>query len=196
MKPRHPHDDAAPVELDGLFRQPIYSPKGGLEGLLLSVAGETAQIVLDPHDDAAPFAALRDGQQLRLEVVPAPPSPKGEAVHAVYRLQALLAVDGRRPKATPGDAAFSGKVVRLNYAKHGEPNGVVLDSGDFIHLRPGGFRAAGLRIGDAVSASGDAQPMPGGGRVIEATEVNGVAIEAKPQKPPKHGKPHPSKHPH
>ena len=31
--------------------------------------------------------------------------------------------------------------MRLNYAKHGAANGVVLDNGDFVHTRPDGFAA-------------------------------------------------------
>ncbi len=55
----------------------------------------------------------------------------------------------------------------------------MLDSGDFLHLRPRGFRDAALQVGDLASALGEARPMAGGGFVVEATEINGVAIEPK-----------------
>ncbi len=72
-------------------------------------------------------------------------------------------------------------VARLNFAKHGEPNGVVLDSGDFIHLKPDGMRQVGLKIGDRVEATGEARPMELGHRVVEAVEVNGVRLKGKPK---------------
>lgn len=75
-------------------------------------------------------------------------------------------------------------MVRFNYALHGEPNGVVLDNGDFVHLRPGGMRASGLEIGDEVRAAGPARALQfGGGRAIEAREVNGKPIEPHAKSP-------------
>lgn len=194
MKPAHSHPDHHPAppppekpqRLEGRYRQPILSPKGELEGLLLEVDGQPAQIVVDPREQAQAFDAVRVGQRLQLEAARARPSPKGEAVHAVYQLHSLIAIDGTA--ATPATAEarrFEGRVERLNYAKHGEPNGVVLDSGDFIHLRPEGFRKAALKVGDAVRAEGAARPMAGGGFVVEAQQVNGVTIEPKKPKPPK-----------
>ena len=186
--PRH-HDDAAPVLLSGSYRQPIFSPRGGLEGLLLDVDGAPVQVVLGPDDAGAPIASLAVGQALALEARPSPPSPKGEPVHAVYRFHAWPAA--RKARAAP-PANAHGRVTRYNYARHGEPNGVVLDNGDFIHLRPEGFRAAALTLGDEVTAEGVSQPMPNGGRVIEATRINGMAITPKPPKPPRHdAKPRP-----
>ena len=71
---------------------------------------------------------------------------------------------------------FSGRIERLNYALHGEVNGGILESGDFLHLKPGGAQAIGLALGMAVEARGKTKPMPGGRFVIEADEVNGTVI--------------------
>jgi hypothetical protein len=164
---------------------------------LLEVDGTAAQIVIDPREHTVIFDDLRLGQMLKLEVTPATPSPKGEAAHPVHHFHSLVAVDGKRPQpAASIQRVFKGRVERLNYAKHGEPNGVVLDSGDFIHLRPQGFRDAALRVGDAIQAEGDARPMVSGGFVVEARQVNDVSIEPKKPKPPKrHGGPkHGPKH--
>ena len=103
-----------------------------------------------------------------MAVGPAPPSDKGPAAHPVYHLLAA-------------PAGVRGTVTRLNYAKHGEANGVVLDTGDFVHLKPGGVRQVGLKVGDKVVAEGDSRPMEFGGRVVEATVVNGHAIKGKPK---------------
>ena len=68
-------------------------------------------------------------------------------------------------------------MARLNFTRHGEPNGVVLDTGDFVHLKPHGLRAAGLGVGDRVTAAGPAKPLAGGaGRAVEAEEVNGTPV--------------------
>ena len=77
--------------------------------------------------------------------------------------------------------AVTGAVARLNYARHGEPNGVVLGTGDFVHLEPDGMRRLGLQVGDAVTATGEAKPMARGGRVVEAETVNGVRLKGGPK---------------
>ncbi|MEH3087780.1 MAG: hypothetical protein PGN26_14875 [Xylophilus ampelinus] len=167
--------DGAPPPLEAQFRHPVYSPKGAIEGLLVEHAGATAQVVCEDPDPAtaAALAALRPGQALRLAAAPAQASDKGAPAHPVYRLERLLAVDGQAPAdADPGRIA--GTVVRFNYAKHGAANGVVLDSGDFVHTRPAGLEGLGLKVGDRVEAEGEARPLAaGGGRVVEARSVNG-----------------------
>jgi hypothetical protein len=177
------HDHPASA-IDARFEHAIYSPRGTIEGALLQVDGAAAQVVCDPHDDqqGQVFASLPAGQHIQLRARPEPASPKGEAQHPVYRFEALLSVGGKKPaRAKPGaaddPAAFSGVVARLNFARHGEPNGVVLDSGDFIHTRPDGMRQLGLAVGDKVVARGDAQPLAhGSGQVVEASEVNGRPV--------------------
>ena len=74
---------------------------------------------------------------------------------------------------------MQGIVKRINYARHGEANGVVLESGDFIHLKPEGMKHIGLKVGDQVTAEGTAALMPLGQQVIEAKTVNGVAVMSK-----------------
>jgi hypothetical protein len=82
---------------------------------------------------------------------------------------------------------FSGRIERLNYALHGEVNGGIFESGDFLHLKPEGAQAIGLAVGMVVEARGTTKPMPGGRFVIEADEVNGTVIgHGKTKK--KHGK--------
>jgi len=66
----------------------------------------------------------------------------------------------------------------VNFARHGEANGVVLDSGDFIHTKPEGMKRLRLKIGDAVEADGDAQRLADDtGWAVDATSVNGRVVK-------------------
>ena len=167
--------------VEGQFQHLVYSPKGTIEGLLIETDGAPAQFVCDGHDPAATagLADLKPGQAVVLEGTVAEPSPKGEPAHEVYQLERLVSVDGKpaAPARTPADV--SGTVVRFNYARHGAPNGVVLDSGDFVHTRPDGLERLGLQVGDTVKAEGDVRPLAAGtGRVVEARTVNGRPVAA------------------
>ena len=167
--------------IQGQFKQVIFSPKGGIEGVLLSAEGESLQIVFEKHDEESPaaFESVREGQSVVVAASLAEPSPKGKGEHPVYAFEHLVSVDGRKPakqKAHSGPA-YQGKVVRLNYARHGAANGVVLDSGDFIHTKPEGMATLKLKVGDAVRADGDAHLLTTGkGWAVEATTVNGESV--------------------
>lgn len=153
-----------------------FSPKGGLEGLIVEIAGRTAQVVCPPHLGRDLAGAVAEGDTVELLLSEAEPSDKGPAAHPVYHLEEL-------PRTETADAkpAAAGTVARFNYAKHGEANGVVLDTGDFVHLKPDGLKQLGLKVGDRVTAEGDSRPMDLGGFVIDATAVNGVAVKRKPK---------------
>lgn len=103
--------------------------------------------------------------------------PWGEPAHKVFRL-VRVAGNGHGKNVGGHDESrkFSGRIERLNYALHGEVNGGILDSGDFLHLKPEGARAVGLVEGMAVEGHGSTKPMPDGHFIIEAEEVNGTAI--------------------
>lgn len=168
--------------LDAIFEQSIYGPDGAIEGALVKVGGELSQLVVARGDalSSEALGAARKGQRLMLRARLEGPSAKGPSEHPAYALSALNSIDGAKPKrvARVATAApYSGTVVRFNYARHGAKNGVVLDSGDFIHLRPEGFAKAKLKLGDSVAANGDAWPLlTGTGYVVEATVVNGKSV--------------------
>ncbi len=171
----------ATTKLSGTFTQIIHSPKGGVEGLLLLDHGKAVQLVVGKDDEQAQrlVGTLRTGQQLVVSTDELPPSNKGAGVHPVRALVKVLSVDAVMPrKIAKASAAYAGAVVRLNYAKHGAPNGVVLDSGDFIHTKPDGFAKLKLKVGDKVEADGDAHFLAtGGGWAVEATTVNGKKLK-------------------
>lgn len=151
------------------------SPKGFYEGFLLKSGKKIVQVNL-PKEQLHTFAeGWAPDSEIAVEVEAE--EPWGEPEHEVYRLVRVLDNGGRkdgRDNNQPGK--FSGRIERLNYALHGEVNGGILESGDFLHLKPEGARAVGLAVGMEVKASGTTKPMPGGHFVIEADEVNGTAI--------------------
>ena len=84
-----------------------------------------------------------------------------------------------------------GTVKQINYARHGEPNGAILERGEFLHLRPEGAKAIDLQVGQKLSFEGEIKTSPAGHIVIEAHIVNGAAID-HPKKPEPKKKAHAS----
>lgn len=159
--------------LTGKLKHWIYSPKGQAEGLLIDVEGFAVQLVIDPRD-AADLQGLKPGQKLTVEGTPQADSPKHAAHHEVYKLHRLVTPAARTKTALQD---FRGKVVRLNYAKHGQANGFILDSGDFIHTMRHGFEQLGVQVRDKVTVSGESRPLfTGQGHAVEAVRVNEQAL--------------------
>lgn len=67
-------------------------------------------------------------------------------------------------------ARSSGKVVRLNYARHGEVNGYQLEDCTFVHVKPEGAKRYKLRVGDRLTATGERR-TGADAIVVEATKV-------------------------
>lgn len=171
--------------LEGNFLHAIYAPHGEIEGVLIDARGEPVQIVFEHHDDAsaAAFEGVSAGQAVVIESAPLGPSPKGDAEHCVHSFVRLVSVDGAAParrRAAQDGPAYRGRVVRFNHARHGVSNGVVLDSGDFIHTKPEGLAKLKLKVGDTVEADGDAQRLvDDSGWAVDATVVNGRAVKPR-----------------
>jgi hypothetical protein len=162
------------------------SPKGFYEGFLLKSGKNVVQVNL-PKEHLHSFADgwASDGE---ISVEVEAEEPWGSPAHKVFRLVRVVDNGVRQAdKNRHSPRKFSGRIERLNYALHGEVNGGILESGDFLHLKPEGAQAVGLEVGMAVEARGTTKPMPGGRFVIEADEVNGTIIgHGKARK--KHGK--------
>lgn len=174
--------DSRVWSIEGRYVHPIYSPKGGIEGVMLDADGVATQFVFGKGpDDATPFGKVKPGQRVTLEGTEAKPWPEGESAHAVYQFKRLAGIDGKDAHEGGKPAHVKGKVIRMNYARHGEANGVLLDSGDFVHIRPDRFAGLGIAVGDQVEASGPGRPLAdGGGQAIDAVEVNGKPVAKKP----------------
>ena len=123
----------------------------------------------------------RFDQRLELRVLAVPDhSPKAaEGAHPVFKFESFADVAGqaiKAPDGEPGETTIKGVVQAWHFARHGEPNGVILETGEFIHLRPHGMVAAGLDIGSKVNAVGELRMTVLGTRMLEAHRVNRVDL--------------------
>ena len=169
-----PHD-AKSETLSGQLQQLLFSPKGGIEGLLLKVGSKSIQVSMGP----ATADALADAVGKSIEVkASADHSPKTkEGMHPVYKLDVITKIAGKAVKLSGDAHPISGVVATIHYAKHGEPNGVILESGEFIHTRPHGMKKLKLGVGSKVVAHGETRMTVFGTVLIEAHEVNRVTLE-------------------
>ncbi len=150
------------------------SPKGSYEGMLLKDKDVTVQINFPPHLSPLISESVKIGSKVDLTVSEWPSDKPKD--HPVFE---LVELSGKAAK--PAGNTFSGTVEQLNYALHGEVNGGILNTGDFLHLKPKGAIAVGLEVGMKVKGHGNRKPMVGSKSVIEATDVNGIKIEHKPK---------------
>jgi hypothetical protein len=164
--------------LSGTCQNLLFSPKGGIEGVLLKVDGKTVQVSMPPDIGSALAQKTASGKRLRVLATPDHSPKTGEGAHPVYQFESLADAAGQAVELTDeGLASIKGVVERIHYAKHGQPNGVVLESGEFIHLRPHGMAAIGIGVGAKISAKGELRMTVLGTRMLEAHHANGYDIE-------------------
>ena len=165
--------------IHGTCQQLLFSPKGGIEGALVKMQGSVVQVSVRPDQGAALMQLTGPGRRLRVLAV-ADHSPKTAAgAHPVFKFESFADVAGQAidgPEADPGQSTIKGVVASWHYARHGEPNGVILETGEFIHLRPHGMAAAGLDIGSRVNAVGELRMTVLGTRMLEAHRVNRIDL--------------------
>jgi len=164
-----PHDNV-PQTLKGAVERFNHSPEGRYESLLLKSGDKLVQVNFPKTMAAELTKAVATGDQI--SVVAVAVEAKGD--HPVYRLQKLTTAKG-------GEIAMErklhGVVKYLNYTRHGEVNGAVLENGDFVHLGPKGAKLVKLAIGEKLSMEGAATTMSDGNLVMEEpSEVNGVKM--------------------
>lgn len=174
---------APTATLEGVVEYLNFSPKGAYEALLIKTAkGQRVQLNFPPDWSDQVATDLRPGDRITAEVEPYGDDRPGD--HPVYHLHCLRGVKGLQLGNTAANPV-KGKVSRINFAKHGEPNGAVLDSGHFVHLRPAGARLIDLEIGQTLVVEGRSKRRSNGqAQVVEAERVNGIdLVAAKNTKP-------------
>ena len=173
---------AKPSEfITGTCLQLLFSPKGGIEGVLLKVRGAVLQVRLNPEAGALFARVTGPGKRLRLRLRAVPDhSPKtADGAHPVYQFESLADANGQAIESAdtdPPSTTIKGVVAALHFARHGQPNGVVLETGEFIHMRPHGMALAGLGVGARVSAVGAVRMTVLGTRMLEAHQVNRIDL--------------------
>ena len=176
------------MRLKAIVEEFNFSPKGLIEGLLVKVADQRLQVNFGDDRDVAETFTI--GQEIAMIVEHnLPTDDHSAAEHPVYRFVRLesaddIAQEGENYKDT-GVVVVTGIIKRLNYSKHGEPNGVVLENGDYVHLKPEGMRQAGFKVGQTVTAIGDSRPTWNGKRVIEAESAKRDTAAKKTTPPAK-----------
>jgi hypothetical protein len=162
--------------LSGVLQQILFNPKGAIEGLLLKMDAARVQVSMKPDQADARLLQRAVGTHIELKAS-ADDSPKSsKAAHAVYRLHAITELAGKSVRTHEPAHAIDGVVAAIHYAKHGEPNGVVLESGEFIHIRPPGMKLLKLKSGSKVTAHGEVRTTVLGTPLMEAHEVNRVTL--------------------
>lgn len=166
--------------LNGTCRQLLFSPEGGIEGVLLTIKGRTVHVRV-PADIGASLAWMTEpGKRLRVIAVPDSSPEVSGAIHPVYEFHALADEAGRParpPNADLQSHAFKGVVAALHFGPDGQANGVVLDSGEFILLRAQGMSRTGLKVGAKVRALGEIRMTLLGTRMMNAVQVNGIDLQ-------------------
>jgi hypothetical protein len=166
-----------PESLIGSLRRLLFSPKGAIEGLLMTVSSKLIQVSMEPDAASANELAATLGSEIEVKASADHSAKTKDGAHPVYKLNAITRIAGKPFKSNGSPHTIRGIVAAVHYAKHGEPNGVILESGEFIHTRPDGMRQLKLRVGSKVIARGDLRTTVLGTPLIEAREVNRVRLK-------------------
>jgi hypothetical protein len=169
---------AQDIRIKGKIIHYNISPKGMYEGMLIETKEKKIQVNFPKEQGAVISASYPKGSTIELEVETYEDDKDRKGSHKVYSLTTLP--KGKKKDAFSGQV--KGKVKTLNYALHGEVNGAILESGDFIHMKPEGAKAVSLKVGQTLTVEGELRPSSLSNRVIEAFSVNGRSLE--------HGKKH------
>ena len=165
--------------INGTCQRFLFSPKGAIEGALIKQKDTLVQVTFGPDQGAAFANAAGVGKRVRILAVPDHSPKTANGVHPVYRFESFADISGQGvdlPKAHSGKAKVDGIVVALHFARHGQPNGVMLESGEFIHLRPEGMARTGLEVGSEVRATGELRMTQLGTPLLEAHRVNRIDL--------------------
>jgi hypothetical protein len=168
--------------ITGRLQQFLFSPKGDIEGILLIVDAASDRLVQITFAAAIghELAALyKPGNTLSVRCRHDQSPKTKKAAHAVFELTDALDGEGRSllHPAKSASVKVDGTVTGVHFTRHGEANGVILESGDVVHLRPHGMKAVKPAIGSRLSARGVLRKTALGGRIVEAKSANGWEIE-------------------
>ena len=162
------------VQLSGTVSNFNFGPGGEVQSLMIKSSAKTIQVNLPPP--LAPFATqvATVGGSVNLSAYP----EMGLPDHPVYELASVKNEQGRELKLpNPDDRKFvheEGSIKSLNYARHGEVDGAVLDNGDFVHVGPSAGTLK-LAVGKKITVDGVGHPMV----LSDHRAVHAIAIDGK-----------------
>lgn len=137
------------------------------------------QVTVRPNLAEVLARAAAPGKRLRLLATPNhSPKTKG-SLHPVFQVDTLADATGAAIKIEdvgPGHVRIDGVVATIHFARHGQPNGVILEGGEFIHLGPTGMEKTGLTYGSVVNAVGELRNTRLGTRLLDAHRVNRINL--------------------
>lgn len=152
-------------------------PRGNYNGVILKEGDHTVQFNFRPDAASTVTAAAPVGKKVQLCGEP----ESRTSDRTTYRLVNIIGDDGKKTAVSGPDAGQTmhaeGTVKQLNYTPRGEVDGVILDTGDFVHVDPRSAATLNLSVGQKITAEGRGHAMTGGHNVIEADQVNGQTIE-------------------
>ena len=163
------------VSLSGTIENYNLSPRGDVDGFILKTADRTVQVNVPPGVGLLLSQQAAVGAQVKLKAFARP----SRADRSVYQLVSLSGESGKEFKVpTPEDRRFvheEGSIKNLNYSQSGEVDGVVLSTGDLVHIGPS---AADLKLAIDQKLTVDGFALPALGSEHQAIEA--VAIDSKP----------------
>ena len=154
--------------IKGKVRSLNLSPAGFCESFLMDDGKRIVQINFDRDSGEHVSNGLKPGKAVSVNAKPYGDDRPSD--HPVFSW-----IDQKK-------ASYEGVVKQINYALHGEPNGAILKTGEFVHLRPDGARAIRLTVGHTLLVEGEVMTVPGGQIVIEAKIANGLALKGNGKK--------------
>ena len=156
------------------------SPKGGIEGALVKVKGAVVQVSVHPDAGAALARITGPGQRPRALAVDEHSPKTADGAHPAYPPESRADAAGLAiewPDAELANTSVKGVVAALHCARQGQPNSVMRETGKFIHLRPRGMALLGFGAGAKITAVGTLRMTALGTRLLEAHQVNRIALE-------------------
>jgi hypothetical protein len=165
--------------IHGTCQQLLFSSRGRIEGALIETNDGVVQISI-PREKAGVLAQLTGpGRPLRVLAVHhrSAKAPAGD--HPVFKFQSFADANGqalKRAQAKLPHSTIKGVVSAWHFARNGLPNGMILETGEFVHLRPKGMVAAAVAIGSKLIALGELRTTALGTRMLRAHRVNRVDL--------------------
>ncbi len=162
--------------IHGTCERLLFSPGGRVEGALVKMGRKLVQVACEPSEGAWLAGQAGPGRRLFAFGTLDRSKKSAHAAHPVFTFDGFADSAGKPLDDGEREVTLTGVVQALHFARHGEPNGVMLRGGEFVHLRPAGMRRVQLKVGSKVRAVGARSVTVLGTEMLEARLVNRVKL--------------------